>query len=101
VYWVSRNANLVEKPFLQLMLKEPVVALRGDRFIIRRPSPPATIGGGQVVDPHPARRHRRFNTVRLDELEHLLMGTPEDILLQTALKLGPTSSEKLFAGSRT
>jgi selenocysteine-specific elongation factor len=85
--------------FLQLMLKEPVVALRGDRFILRRPSPPATIGGGQVVDPHPARRHRRFNSVRLDELEHLLMGTPEDILLQTALKLGPTSSNELLAAA--
>jgi selenocysteine-specific elongation factor len=82
--------------FLQLMLREPVVALRGDRFIIRRPSPSATIGGGQVVDPHPTRRHRRFNPVRLDELERLLMGTPEDILLQTALKLGPTSSNALL-----
>jgi selenocysteine-specific elongation factor len=82
--------------FLQLMLKEPMVALRGDRFIIRRPSPPATVGGGQVVDPHATRRHRRFNPVRLDELEHLLMGTPEDIMLQTALKLGTTSSEKLL-----
>ncbi|MBW6466158.1 MAG: selenocysteine-specific translation elongation factor [Brevefilum sp.] len=85
--------------FLQLMLKEPMVALRGDRFIIRRPSPPATIGGGQVVDPHPVRRHRRFNSVRLDELERLLMGTPEDILLQTALKLGPTSSNELLAAA--
>jgi selenocysteine-specific elongation factor len=85
--------------FLQLMLKEPLVALRGDRFIIRRPSPPMTIGGGQVVDPHPARRHRRFNIVRLDELERLLMGTPEDILLQTAHKLGPTSLDKLFAAA--
>jgi len=82
--------------FLQLMLREPAVALRGDRFIIRRPSPSATIGGGQVVDPHPTRRHRRFNPVRLDELERLLMGTPEDILLQTALKLGPTSSNALL-----
>lgn len=85
--------------FLQLMLQVPVVALRGDRFIIRRPSPPATIGGGQVLDPHPTRRHRRFNTDRLDELERLLMGTPEDILLQTAQKLGPTSLEILIASS--
>lgn len=82
--------------FLQLMLQTPVVALRGDRFIIRRPSPPATIGGGKVVDPHPARRHRRFNSERLDELERLLMGTPEDIVLQTAQKLGPTSVDKLI-----
>ena len=85
-----------DEAFLQLMLKAPVVALRGDRFIIRRPSPPATIGGGQVVDPHPTRRHRRFNLDRLDALERLLMGTPEDILLQTAHKLGPTSMDVLL-----
>lgn len=85
--------------FLQLMLQKPVVALRGDRFILRRPSPPATIGGGQVVDPHPVRRHRRFNTERLDALEQLLMGTPEDILLQTAMKLGPCTMEDIVAQS--
>jgi selenocysteine-specific elongation factor len=85
--------------FLQLMLQKPVVALRGDRFIIRRPSPPATIGGGQVVDAHPAQRHRRFNAERLEALEQLLMGTPEDILLQTALKLGPGSVENLLEHS--
>lgn len=85
--------------FLQLILQEPIVALRQDRFIIRRPSPPATIGGGQVVDPHPKRRHKRFNADRLDELERLLIGTPEEILFQTAQKSAPTSLEKLLEGS--
>lgn len=85
--------------FLQLMLQEPVVALRQDRFIIRRPSPPATIGGGQVVDPHPKRRHKRFNTDRLQELERLLVGTPEEILLQTAQKIGPASLDKIIETS--
>ncbi len=74
--------------FLQLMLQRPVVALRQDRFILRRPSPPATIAGGQVVDPHPKRRHRRFDQNRLEALEQLLVGTPEDILIQTAQKMG-------------
>ena len=85
--------------FLQLMLNEPVVALRQDRFIIRLPSPAATIGGGQVVDPHPKKRHKRFNPQRLEELERLLIGTPEEILLQTAQKLGPVSLEKIIANS--
>ena len=35
----------------------PVSALRGDRFILRRPSPPATLGGGEILDPR-WRRHR-------------------------------------------
>ena len=85
--------------FLQLMLKEPVVALRQDRFIIRRPSPPATIGGGQVVDPHPLRRHKRFNPDRLAELEQLLVGTPEEILIQSARSLGASSAEQIIATS--
>ena len=74
--------------FVQLMLQEPLVALRQDRFIIRRPSPPSTIAGGLVLDPHPKKRHKRFNTNRLKELEQLLMGTPEDILFQTIQKMG-------------
>src|SRR5215813_10008849 len=35
----------------QLRLEAPLVALHGDRFIIRRYSPAATIAGGTVVDP--------------------------------------------------
>jgi selenocysteine-specific elongation factor len=88
-----------EEAFLQLMLREPVVALRGDRFILRRPSPPATIGGGQVVDPTPKRRHKRFNPSRIEELEALLIGTPEEILLQTAQKLGAVSQKDLIISS--
>ncbi len=82
--------------FLQLMLQEPIVAARQDRFIIRRPSPPATIGGGQIVDPHPNRRHKRYNPKRLEELEQLLIGTPEEILLQTAHKSGPAPLVKII-----
>jgi selenocysteine-specific elongation factor len=85
--------------FLQLMLNQPVVALRQDRFILRLPSPATTIGGGQVVDPHPKYRHKRFNTQRLEELERLLVGTPEEILFQTAQKLNPTSSDTIITAS--
>jgi selenocysteine-specific elongation factor len=40
----------------QLRLEAPLVALRGDRLILRQLAPPDTIGGGVVVDPV-ARRH--------------------------------------------
>ncbi|MEA3327767.1 MAG: selenocysteine-specific translation elongation factor [Chloroflexota bacterium] len=85
--------------FIQLMLQEPVVALRQDRFIIRRPSPPTTIAGGQIIDPHPLRRHKRFNTKRLEELEQLLMGTPEEILLQTVHKLRSGTLNQIIQAS--
>jgi selenocysteine-specific elongation factor len=85
-----------EEGFLQLMLKEPVVALRQDRFILRRPSPAETIGGGQVVDPHPKRRHKRFNEAKLEELAQLMVGTPSEILMQSARKSGFVQRKQLI-----
>ncbi len=84
-----------EEGFLQLMLEHPVVALRQDRFILRRPSPAETIGGGQVVDPHPKRRHKRFNETKLEELAQMMVGTPEEILMQSARQSGTVSRSKL------
>jgi selenocysteine-specific elongation factor len=51
-------ARLVELGgrFFQLRLDEPIVALRGDRLVIRSPAPPDTLGGGVVLDAAP-RRH--------------------------------------------
>jgi selenocysteine-specific elongation factor len=42
---------------VEIRLAQPVVAVRGDRFILRRPSPPITLGGGAILDPH-WHRHR-------------------------------------------
>ncbi|MFD1735930.1 selenocysteine-specific translation elongation factor [Bacillus salitolerans] len=36
----------------QLRLDEEVVTKRGDRFILRRPTPTETIGGGWIIDPN-------------------------------------------------
>jgi selenocysteine-specific elongation factor len=41
-----------------LVLAEDTVLLPGDRFILRRPAPVDTIGGGVVVDAHPLRRRQ-------------------------------------------
>ena len=55
--------------------------VKGDRFIIRQPSPSLTIGGGIVIDPHP-RRHRRFRSDVIESLEVLAAGTATEIVLQ-------------------
>lgn len=47
-----------ESGYCQIRLSEPVVALSGDRFIIRRFSPVITIGGGAVLDPYPLKRRK-------------------------------------------
>ena len=36
-----------------LRLEVPVAAARGDRFVLRRPSPPEPLAGGRVLDPRP------------------------------------------------
>ena len=70
-----------EEGWVQIRLGSPIVAAAGDRFIVRQPSPSLTIGGGRVIDPHP-RRHRRFRSDVITELETRATGTPEDRLLQ-------------------
>jgi selenocysteine-specific elongation factor len=57
--------------FAQLRLEEPVVAARGDRFVLRAET---TVGGGWVVDPAPPRR------LEPDRLEVLERGDPTEIV---------------------
>ena len=40
-----------ERAFAELRTKEPIVAVHGERFILRRVSPSVTIAGGRVLDP--------------------------------------------------
>lgn len=77
-----------EEGWLQLELEQPVVAIRGDRYILRRPSPGETLGGGTIVDPHPKGRHKRFSSLELANLDKMAQGTPAEVLLQAMLALG-------------
>ncbi len=83
--------NPGDEGWLQLELTSPVVAIRGDRYILRRPSPAETMGGGVVIDPQPKGRHKRFDQVVLDRFDALASGTPEDIFTQALLVLGVAS----------
>lgn len=89
-----------EQGWLQLELREPVVAVRGDRYILRRPSPGETLGGGIVVEPQPGERHKRFDTTVLQGLEALRQGTPAEVLLQASLALGAASLAQVVDRSR-
>lgn len=58
-----------ERSLARLTLLQPVLALPGDRFVLRRPSPAQTIAGGVVIDAFPTVRMNRARTVaRLDLL---------------------------------
>jgi len=82
--------------WLQLVLDAPVVVRRGDRFILRRPSPGATLGGGQVADPHPARIHKRADPTVLQGLARLLSPDPDDVVLQLLGEGGPFRLEAIL-----
>jgi selenocysteine-specific elongation factor len=89
--------NPGETGWLQLELSQPVIAVRGDRFILRRPSPGETLGGGSVVDPHPKRRHKRFSAETLESLEALSQGSPAEVMLQAMQTLGAAAYKDLAA----
>lgn len=59
-----------ESTLAQCRLDRPLVAERGDPFVIRSYSPMTTIGGGKILDPYPA-RHRRFRSEIIEKLKNL------------------------------
>jgi selenocysteine-specific elongation factor len=77
-----------ESGWLQLEPAEPVTVVRGDRYILRRPSPGETLGGGVVLDPHPPYRHKRFAADVLQNLESLFQGSDADLVYQASLAKG-------------
>jgi selenocysteine-specific elongation factor len=88
-----------EEGWLQIELREPVVVMRSDHYILRRPSPGETLGGGTVIDPHPKGRHKRFIGGTIERLEALAGGTPGDVLKQAALALGAAPIKEVVSRS--
>ena len=73
--------------WVQLLLDEPIPMVKGDFFVLR--SSEDTLGGGQVADPNPARRHRRFASDVLERLTMLDAGADEDVIFTIADQMGP------------
>lgn len=83
-----------EEGWVQLRLERPLAIARGDRCIVRIPSPSITVGGGRIVDAHP-RRHRRFRPEVIAALETLARGTPAELLVQAAGDTSPLEWARL------
>jgi selenocysteine-specific elongation factor len=62
-----------EQGWVQLYLERPIAAAAQDRFILRIPSPSATIAGGRFVDVSP-RKHSRHDSVVRESLERRVAG---------------------------
>jgi selenocysteine-specific elongation factor len=69
------------------MLAEPVLAMRGDRFILRDETARRTLGGGEVVNPF-ADRHRSTEAGLAGRLERL-RGTDTSVAACAFLELAP------------
>ncbi len=66
-----------EEAFCQFRLQKPLVAMSRDRFVIRRFSPLATIGGGTVLDQTP---HRRKRSEGVSDLEVFNSGSLQEAI---------------------
>jgi selenocysteine-specific elongation factor len=68
-----------ERAYARIRLEHPLVALPGDRFVIRSYSPIATIGGGALLDVSPPRFKRKAPAL-LAHLALLERGGDEEVL---------------------
>jgi selenocysteine-specific elongation factor len=85
-----------QEGWIQFELSEPLPVAKGDRFIVRLPSPSITLGGGVVIDAHPGRKHRRFRPEVIARLQMLAQGSPSELLLHELDVRGPMSLSDLF-----
>jgi selenocysteine-specific elongation factor len=78
-----------ESTYARFRLESRLVALPGDRFVIRSYSPIVTIGGGTLLDVSPPRFRRKTPAVlaRLSLLEH---GTDPQVLEEHIRHAGPS-----------
>ncbi len=80
----------------QLSLRNPVGAMKGDRFIIR--SPMETLGGGSIVEVR-AKKLRRFRNDIIENLNTQEGGTSEEVILSLLETRQPVESSVLIAQS--
>jgi selenocysteine-specific elongation factor len=67
------KAEPKESVYCQITLEEPLLVLRGDRFVARDETAQRTLGGGTVIHPW-AKRHKRGEANLLDRLKALHTG---------------------------
>ncbi len=84
-----------ETGWLQLRLHNAMPLSRGDRFILRYPSPAETIGGGLIVNAHAGRRLKRFQSQIISELNMRLLGSPGERLALAAKGAAPQRLREL------
>ncbi|MFV9510861.1 selenocysteine-specific translation elongation factor [Tepidibacillus sp. LV47] len=80
LFYDRKEALPGETVYCQIKLEEPIISSRKERFIIRRPSPSTTIGGGSIIDPN-AKKHK-YRQETIDLLKQKSKGTLDELILQ-------------------
>jgi len=68
-----------EECLAQIYLPRAIIALLGDKFIIRKSSGDITLGGGEVIDPYPL-HHRRRRQQQIEIVKRLSSGDISEII---------------------
>jgi len=76
-----------ERTFARFRLEAPLVALPGDRFVVRSYSPIVTIGGGTLLDIDPPRFKRKAPAL-LAHLTLLAEGAPAEVVEEHVRQMG-------------
>ena len=87
--------------FAQLRLESSVIALPGERFILRSYSPSRTIAGGGVLDPFAIKHRRREFSSTQTRLAALMKGDRAEQLAILAESAGPIGLHRADVAART
>jgi selenocysteine-specific elongation factor len=77
----------------QIRLEEPIAVLRGDKFIIRRPSPAETIGGGWIIDPNGG--HYRHGIDTIHKLKDKMDDSPQERIIKLLEEINSLSIDEI------
>ena len=89
-----------ESAFARIRLEQPVVALPGDRFVVRSYSPVVTIGGGTLLDISPPRVRRKAPAL-VAHLELLAAGRDDAVVEEHVRQAGPAGVRTASLSGRT
>ncbi|MDO4540396.1 MAG: selenocysteine-specific translation elongation factor [Syntrophomonadaceae bacterium] len=82
VFLLDRDELLPgEEGYVQIAMEKPIVAYKGDLFVLRYYSPVHTIGGGAIIDPT-APKQKRFREDVLEAMAIKEEGSLYDLLLR-------------------
>ncbi|MGM0900414.1 MAG: selenocysteine-specific translation elongation factor [Bacillota bacterium] len=97
IIFFDRNTLEVEageEVYCQIRLDEPIVGKKGDRFILRRPTPVETFAGGRIINVNG--KKYRFGKTTIDILKQLEQGSDLDRLIFLLQEYKLLSSEDII-----